>query len=142
MEALASAITNALQVGKKYGVDPKVLLTPRIADMRVSSLTLVLCCTGAAGSSCNKGVQQGPFWANAIEHCVEVRAAYAGQLWDHQQATGCIHSCDIPGMSTWAVTPYRCCLLQTDLLQARAAQIKRMLPDTQLQEELLARGEW
>lgn len=31
--------------------------------------------------------------------------------------------------------------LQMDLLQARAAQIKRMLPDAQLQEELLARGE-
>lgn len=36
MDVLASAIMNALEVGSKYGVDPKVLLTPRIAEMRVS----------------------------------------------------------------------------------------------------------
>lgn len=31
---------NALDVGKKYGVDPKVLLTPRIAQMKVKTCSL------------------------------------------------------------------------------------------------------
>lgn len=42
MAALATAVMNALEVGKKYGVDPKVLLTQRIAEMRVSTPYLVL----------------------------------------------------------------------------------------------------